>query len=185
MRHFICLAEIAITYVNGNTKPLTIVCTNMMLGRHMLMTKLVFNIMYKAVFVNTNVHLHMFVSRNFHTFMTRALTMSTNTHIHMTTDWLTDRNSVINTDKPTDVLMMVNNPLEPMSAINLISSSNTMVSTTMHKNPPMIMKVLSDAVRDNRIVMEMALLLNPEVSTVRVRNSILDTKSNRHVTLDR
>lgn len=180
-----CMIDVAMAYFDGESGGMDLVCLNVTSGRHMAVTKLIFDLMCRTVFVGKNVYLHMFVSTDIYTVMVNVLNDNPSVVPHMSTDWYTDMNMVRSINGNRSITVMMNGASTPTDVTNLLETPNVMVSAVAHMNDPMMSTALSKLVTDKSMVMEMALLSDPSMSTVRIRNATWSRHSNRHTTMYR
>ncbi len=180
-----CLIDTAMMYADGYKCGTDILCINITSVRHACMTKLLFVLLHRMVFRDSDVFMHMFVDYRTHPIMARVLNDNRHVIVHQSADWISDINMIKRSNGYRSMVVMMNRPMTPRDTVHLMEIDNIKVSTVAHMSNPMTSYILSVAARTKGMVMEMALLSDPVMNTVRIRDSIWSDASKRHTTMHR
>lgn len=183
---FMCLIDVAMMCENGSVEELDVVCASVVSGRHLGMLKFMFDILRRMTFKTKPVYLHILVNKEMYDTTSKLRMMIIdNVVVHESADWSSDVIRLKRNNNKRKMVVMMHNPTDPAEAAHLIEMKGVMVSVTVHMNIPNLSHTLIAMIRENGMVMEMALLSSPMMNTVRVRNAVWDPTGRRHITMYR
>ena len=172
-----CIIETAMAYEKGLNTNINIVYSNVNSGRHMGISKIVFDVLSEIVFDPKSVSIHLCLAENLYRIATTVLSKRRNVNVYKSMDWHTMLSKIRSMDKICTVVVVLNEPSCPDEVIDLIKTKNVLVSVNSYMCNPETTMSIATALRESNMVMEMALMANPYASMVRIRSAIWNTNS--------
>ncbi|KAI0467028.1 hypothetical protein F4859DRAFT_518450 [Xylaria cf. heliscus] len=168
MSDIMCLIDTAMMYeASGNSiSVINIACFKVTSGRHMGTIKMIFEIFQAMIFIDSNVTLHIVTTTDLDLIMKNVLSPKTSIKTYTNVDW----SVVLNGDSI-------------IETIGILTTKSTLVSMLVRINNPTVAHMMTMMVKELSMVMEMSLVSDPNLSMVRLRNSIWNPNSRIYRTI--